>query len=72
MFSKPLIQSSSQSALDIAFLEEFVVALDECNEELLSGGTLSQAGNVNLTATDNITPAIALPSLLGQVNKAKQ
>ncbi|NJL61341.1 MAG: hypothetical protein HC903_05320 [Methylacidiphilales bacterium] len=47
--------------------------LKECDEESLSGGKSSTSGDITLTATSNNTyAAIALPSLIGQVNKAKQ
>ncbi|MBD0261383.1 MAG: hypothetical protein ICV78_01310 [Tolypothrix sp. Co-bin9] len=73
MFNKPLIKKSSKQGLNIKELSEIVIDLDECNEELFSGGNLSPTGNITLTATSDTTSmAIALPSLIGQVNKAKQ
>ncbi|HEY9609373.1 hypothetical protein [Allocoleopsis sp.] len=44
MFRKSPIQKSSHPTLDVSPLQEFVVELDEHNEELLSGGSLDTLG----------------------------
>lgn len=73
MFHKSLIQNRLKHSLNIKEFSEIVVDLDEYGEESLSGGNSSQGGNITITATgDTTSSAIALPSLLSQVNKAKQ
>lgn len=50
MFRKPPSKKSSQSALEVAFLQKVVVNLDEPSQEALSGGAIAIPTLLNQTA----------------------
>ena len=67
MFRKHQTKNSSKSVLDVQKLHPLVIDLIEQSQESISGGKLQEEFAAELATLS----AIALPSLLGQVNKAK-
>lgn len=70
MFRKHQTQNSSKSVLDVQKLHPLVMDLNEQDQESISGGELKRLQE-EFAAELATLRAIALPSLLGQVNKAK-
>jgi hypothetical protein len=71
MFRKHQTKNSSKSVLDVQKLHPLVMDLNEQDQESISGGGIQRLQE-EFAAELAILGAIALPSLLGQVNKAKQ
>ncbi|MEG4810587.1 hypothetical protein QUA82_22785 [Microcoleus sp. F8-D3] len=71
MFRKHQTKNSSKSVLDVQKLHPLVIDLNEQEQESISGGGLQRLQE-EFGAELATLRAIALPSLLGQVNKAKQ
>jgi hypothetical protein len=70
MFRKYQTKNSSKSVLDVQKLHPLVIDLNEESQESISGGGLQRLQE-EFAAELATLRAIALPSLLGQVNKAK-
>jgi hypothetical protein len=70
MFRKYQTKNSSKSVLDVHKLHPLVIDLNEESQESISGGGLQRLQE-EFAAELATLRAIALPSLLGQVNKAK-
>ena len=70
MFRQYQTKNSSKSVLDVQKLHPLVIDLNEESQESISGGGLQRLQE-EFAAELATLRAIALPSLLGQVNKAK-
>jgi hypothetical protein len=70
MFRKYQTKNSSKSVLDVQKLHPLVIDLNEESQKSISGGGLQRLQE-EFAAELATLKAIALPSLLGQVNKAK-
>ncbi|MEG4942598.1 hypothetical protein [Microcoleus sp. F4-D5] len=70
MFRKHQTKNSSKSVLDVKKIHPLVMDLNEQEQESISGGELQRL-QVEFAAGLATVGAIVLPSLLGQVNKAK-
>jgi len=70
MFRKYQTKNSSKSVLDVQKLHPLVIDLNEESQESISGGGLQRLQE-EFAAELATLRASALPSLLGQVNKAK-
>lgn len=71
MFRQYQTKNSSKSVLDVKKLHPLVMDLNEQSQESISGGGIQRLQE-EFAAELAILGAIALPSLLGPVNKAKQ
>jgi hypothetical protein len=70
MFHKHQTKNSSQSVLDVKKIHPLVMDLNEQDQESISGGELQRLQE-EFAAELPTVGAIALPSLLGQVSKAR-
>ncbi len=71
MAGKHSTKNLSKPVLDVELLPDLIRDLNEHNQESISGGQIQRLQE-EFAAELATLGAIALPSLLGQVNKAKQ